>query len=180
MHPLVSVAARSFYPDLAGAHVLVAGDALAVRRARQVAGALGMIARRLPRLDLAAYHAAAALVANGAAALAAAGERLLVRGGTPPRLVPRMLGPLLRSVADNVAKLGLPAALTGPVRRGDAEAVRRHLESLKRSAPETLPLYVAGALYQLEMARRLGDTTRARLAAVHGALKERRFRAIHR
>jgi predicted short-subunit dehydrogenase-like oxidoreductase (DUF2520 family) len=68
-----------------------------------------------------------------------------------------MLGPLLRSVAENVEKLGLPEALTGPVRRGDAAGVGKHLETLERIAPGLLPFYVAAAKVQLPLARVLGD-----------------------
>ena len=74
---------------------------------------------RLPRLDEVGYHAAAGLVANGAAALAAVGVELLVVSGVPRKEAPKMLGPLLRSVAENVEALGFPDALTGPIRRGD-------------------------------------------------------------
>ena len=46
-----------------------------------------------------------------------------------------MLGPLLRSVADNVETLGFPDALTGPVRRGDAAGVEKHLATLREKLP---------------------------------------------
>ncbi len=157
MHPMISFAEPARPPGLAGGHVRVAGDAEAVRRAARLARALGMRPRRLPGLDEIAYHAAAGLVANGAAALAAAGAELLARAGVDPKAAPLLLGPLLRSVADNVEALGLPAALTGPVRRGDAGAVGRHLETLGRLAPELAPLYVAMARAQLPLARALGD-----------------------
>ena len=81
-------------------------------------------------------------MANGAAALAAAGVRLLGEGGVDPATASKMLGPLLKSVGDNVESLGLPAALTGPVRRGDAAAVGRHLEVIRSRTPELVPLYL--------------------------------------
>jgi predicted short-subunit dehydrogenase-like oxidoreductase (DUF2520 family) len=72
-----------------------------------------MQARSLPRLHKDSYHAAAALVANGGATLCSAGIELLVRAGMPRTQAARALGPLLRSVAEHVGRLGLPAALTG-------------------------------------------------------------------
>jgi predicted short-subunit dehydrogenase-like oxidoreductase (DUF2520 family) len=158
-HPMVSFASKRVLPRLSGAHLLVAGDAVAVRRARELALHLGMVARRWPEVDRTSYHAAAGLVANGAAALAGAGARLLELAGCPARDSAHVLGPLLRSVAENVERLGLPAALTGPVRRGDAETVLRHIARIQRGAPELLPLYRASVAAQLPMAQALGDAS---------------------
>jgi predicted short-subunit dehydrogenase-like oxidoreductase (DUF2520 family) len=112
-----------------------------------------MTPRTIAGLDAVAYHAAAGLVANGAAALAAVGAELLVRAGVPRDIAPKMLGPLLRSVADNVEALGFPQALTGPVRRGDAAGLERHLAALQSKLPQALPLYIASAQAQLPLAR---------------------------
>lgn len=157
MHPMISFASTKFSPTLHHGQVNVDGDPPAVQMAERVARRLGMSPRRLPRIDKVAYHAAAGLVANGAAALAAAGTDLLVKGGVPPSLAAKMLGPLLRSVADNVERLGLPAALTGPVRRGDPEGVARHLEVIADRAPRLIPLYRALVAAQVPMARQIGD-----------------------
>ena len=116
-----------------------------------------MTPRTVPGLDRVAYHAAAGLVANGAAALAAGGVALLGKAGVTEATAAAMLGPLLRSVAENVERLGLPEALTGPVRRGDAAGVGKHLETLGRLAPELVAFYVAAARVQVPLARALGE-----------------------
>jgi predicted short-subunit dehydrogenase-like oxidoreductase (DUF2520 family) len=157
MHPMISFASTKFSPPLHHGQVNVDGDPPAVQMAERVVRRLGMSPRRLPRIDKVAYHAAAGLVANGAAALAAAGTDLLVDGGVPPSLAAKMLGPLLRSVADNVERLGLPAALTGPVRRGDPQGVARHLEVIADRAPRLIPLYRALVAAQVPLARQLGE-----------------------
>lgn len=157
MHPMISFASRSFVPTLTRGQVELDGDAAAVRVARRVVRCLGMTPRTIRGLDRVAYHAAAGLLANGSAALAAAGCELLEKGGVPANVAPRMLGPLLRSVADNVERLGLPAALTGPVRRGDARAVERHLGVIESRAPELVPLYRALVKAQVPLARELGE-----------------------
>jgi predicted short-subunit dehydrogenase-like oxidoreductase (DUF2520 family) len=68
-----------------------------------------------------------------------------------------MLGPLLRSVAENVEELGFPEALTGPVRRGDAAAIERQIGLLRERLEAALPLFVASAWAQLPLARAIGD-----------------------
>jgi len=170
MHPMISFADPGFLPTLRRGNLHVSGDPVAVRRARAVARALGMTARTIPGLDRVGYHAAAGLVANGAAALAALGAELLVRSGVAAADAPRLLGPLLRSVADNVEALGFPAALTGPVRRGDAAAVAKHLRLIEERLPAAVPLYVAAGRAQLPLARALPDASPAALDAVEAAL----------
>lgn len=170
MHPMISFADPARPPSLTGGHAHVAGDPEAERRARGLCRAIGLVPRTFASLDRVAYHAAAGLVANGAAALAAAGAELLTLAGAAPDQVAAMLGPLLRSVAENVATMGLPHALTGPVRRGDATAVGKHLATLREKAPELIPLYVACANAQLPLARALGDAPAEAFDAVAGVL----------
>jgi predicted short-subunit dehydrogenase-like oxidoreductase (DUF2520 family) len=170
MHPMISFASPKTSPTLARGQVNVDGDPAAVRIATRVARLLGMVPRRLPGLDKVAYHAAAGLVANGAAALAAAGTELLVRAGVTPKLASQMLGPLLRSVADNVERLGLPGALTGPVRRGDARGVERHLEVIRSRTPGLVPLYLALVRAQIPLAKTLADADPASLEAIERML----------
>ncbi len=157
MHPMISFAAPDVLPSLTRGQLHVDGDPEAVRRASEVGARLGLTPRTISGLDRVAYHAAAGLVANGAAALAAGGVRLLGLAGVDAATAAAMLGPLLRSVADNVEKMGLPLALTGPVRRGDAAGVTRHLEMLRRLAPELAPLYVASTRLQVDVARALDE-----------------------
>jgi predicted short-subunit dehydrogenase-like oxidoreductase (DUF2520 family) len=180
MHPMMSFAARRFAPGLERGHVHVQGDARAVARAAQVARLLGMTPRTIPDLDPIAYHAAAGLVANGAAALAAVGARLLGRGGVPAKIAPKMLGPLLRSVADNVESIGFPEALTGPVRRGDAGGVQKHLSTLYAKLPEAVPLYLAAARAQLPLARAIGDAPQEAFDAVERVVEANQKKsAVH-
>jgi predicted short-subunit dehydrogenase-like oxidoreductase (DUF2520 family) len=157
MHPMISFASPSKPPGLAKGNLRLAGDPVAVSRAKALGKRLRMTPRELPGLDTTGYHAAAGLVANGAAALTALGVELLVNAGVPEKDAPRLLGPLLRSVADNVDALGFPQALTGPVRRGDAGAVQRHLELLRRVAPDAVGLYIAASRAQIPLARTLGE-----------------------
>ncbi|MCA9531400.1 MAG: DUF2520 domain-containing protein, partial [Myxococcales bacterium] len=117
-----------------------------------------------------AYHAAAALVANGTAGLAYAGVETLLRLGVERREAEAALGALLRTVAGHIERLGLPAALTGPVVRGDADTVAAHRAALARSAPEALPAYDAIVPTILRCAREagLGD---AQCEAIEAALR---------
>ena len=78
--------------------------------------------------------------------------------GLPPRRALAALLPLLRQTVSNLEKAGLPAALTGPVARGEAETVARHAALLSRrghgGAPATLHRELV--LRTIELARSAG------------------------
>jgi predicted short-subunit dehydrogenase-like oxidoreductase (DUF2520 family) len=90
--------------------------------------------------DRALYHAALAGAANHMVTLVAESEELLAKIGVEQP--GRMLGPLLGAALDNVLRLGM-AGLTGPVVRGDAGTVRKHVDALILAAPEAADAYVA-------------------------------------
>jgi predicted short-subunit dehydrogenase-like oxidoreductase (DUF2520 family) len=93
------------------------------------------------------YHAALAHGANHLVTLVnEAMDRLRDAGVARPAEV---LGPLLAAALDNALRHG-DAALTGPIARGDAGTVARHVAVLGRVAPESVAAYVA-------MARRTAD-----------------------
>jgi predicted short-subunit dehydrogenase-like oxidoreductase (DUF2520 family) len=166
MHPMISFASLRVFPSLARGHVHVKGDRIAEARARTLVRLLGMTPRTFEALDTIGYHAAAGLVANGAAALAAVGCELLAKSGVPAHLAPKMLGPLLRSVAENIEALGFPDALTGPVRRGDPAAVEKHLGVILERLPSAIPLYLASVGAQVPLARAIGEAPAASFDAI--------------
>lgn len=129
-HPLVSFASARSLTSLRGATFVVDGDDKAVRSARALSRKLGARCVARPVLG-AAYHAAAALTANGTAALTFSAQRTLEALGMSPMQAATALAGLLHTVADNIAQVGLPEALTGPVRRGDKATVRRHVRALE-------------------------------------------------
>lgn len=93
------------------------------------------------------YHAALAHGANHLATLVnEALDRLRDAGVRHPEQV---LAPLLGAALDNSLRLG-DAAITGPVSRGDAGTVAKHLKALEAVAPESVPPYLA-------LARRTAD-----------------------
>jgi predicted short-subunit dehydrogenase-like oxidoreductase (DUF2520 family) len=93
------------------------------------------------------YHAALAHGANHLVTLVnEAMDRLRDAGVRQPE---RVLGPLLHAALDNALAMG-DAALTGPVSRGDAGTIARHLAALDATASESVAPYLA-------LARRTAD-----------------------
>jgi predicted short-subunit dehydrogenase-like oxidoreductase (DUF2520 family) len=93
------------------------------------------------------YHAALAHGSNHLVTLVnEAADRLRDAGVTQPE---KVLGPLLHAALDNALMAG-DAALTGPVSRGDAGTVAKHVRVLGQVAPDSVPAYLA-------LARRTAD-----------------------
>src|SRR4051812_38296055 len=92
----------------------------------RLALSLGMRPFRLPAGRRAGYHAAATIASNHLVALLGQAVRVAEAAGVPPEA----LLPLVRASVDNVEALGARDALTGPVARGDADTVARHLDAL--------------------------------------------------
>ncbi len=155
LHPLASCADTRTPTSLSGTTCLVYGDRSAVRQCKRIVGMLD--GRAIVRqVDGPTYHAAAALVANGSAALTFAGSRILQRLGFSKREADRALGGLLRTVGDNVANVGTPDALTGPIARGDADTVRMHRRALATLGKATVLTYDRTAAVILECAKAAG------------------------
>lgn len=85
------------------------------------------------------YHAALAHGANHLVTLVTDAMDLLGAAGV--ERPDRILAPLLSAAMDNVLRSG-DAALTGPVARGDADTVARHVDEIGRALPEGLAAYV--------------------------------------
>ena len=117
--------------------------AIAQRLVRDLRGTAEWVAEERRPL----YHAALAHGANHLVTLVnEAMDRLRDAGVEHPE---RVLAPLLGAALDNTLRLG-DAALTGPVSRGDAGTVAKHLAVLEAAAPESVPPYLA-------LARRTAD-----------------------
>lgn len=135
-HPLTALAG----PDpaaLAGVTFALSGDDEAREAGRRLAALLGGRPIRVEEGERARYHAAAVFASNYVAACLAVAADELGRATAGEGGLNELL-PLARAALDGVERRGLPDGLTGPVARGDAGTVRRHLEAL---SPERAELY---------------------------------------
>jgi predicted short-subunit dehydrogenase-like oxidoreductase (DUF2520 family) len=139
LHPLQTFADGDTPVD--GTPAAIAGsDEQAVSFARSLAEALGMRPFEVPEESRAAYHAAAAMASNLLIALEESAAEVFDRIGIEDAR--ELLAPLVLRTAANWAERG-PAALTGPIARGDRATVERHRAALAVSAPELLATYDA-------------------------------------
>lgn len=140
LHPLQTIPDAE--SDLVGAPCAIAGSTPgALAQARRLATRLEMRPFEVPEESRAAYHAAASVASNLLVALEESAVELLKRTGIDAG-ARDLLAPLVLRTAANWAERG-PDALTGPIARGDAETVARHVAALQELAPELVPMYEA-------------------------------------
>jgi predicted short-subunit dehydrogenase-like oxidoreductase (DUF2520 family) len=99
----------------------------------------------------AVYHAAAVFASNFVDVVVAEAVRLLMGIGWTRKEAETALMPLVEGAVDNIKGRGVVAALTGPIRRGDANTVARHL-----AAVDNPDLYRMLGLVALDIARKAG------------------------
>lgn len=172
LHPLAVFPLERPPMDLLdGAGFAVGGDPVAVRLARRLARSVGGLPYRIPAAGRPAYHLAASLVANDTLALFAAAMEQAISAGLRPATARRALAHLLAGVAGALDASPPGRVLTGPVARGDAETVRRHLGTARRGDPGVRKVHVLLSRMLLRMARESG-----RLDAAAGRRLERILR----
>src|SRR5436190_13537866 len=137
LHPLQTLPDGN--SDLGGAACAVAGStAEATGLAEALARALGLRPFAVAEEHRAAYHAAAAIGSNFLVAVMESANELLDRIGVEAGR--ELLAPLVLRTAANWTERA-PAALTGPIARGDGATVERHRAAIAHAAPELLELY---------------------------------------
>ena len=98
------------------------------------------------------YHAAACMASNYFIALMDAALTLCDTADIDRTTAWEALNPLVGATLENVTKLGPPAALTGPIARGDVQTVRRHLDALGQCDGNLQDFYRIAGKWALQLA----------------------------
>jgi predicted short-subunit dehydrogenase-like oxidoreductase (DUF2520 family) len=148
LHPAMTFAGTAADLDkIAGTSFGVTAPAGLRPLAERLVADLGGTPEWIAEGDRPLYHAALAHGANHLVTLVnEAMDRLRDAGVVHPE---KVLAPLLRAALENSLQMG-DAALTGPVSRGDAGTVAKHLDRLAATSPDSMPSYLA-------LARRTAD-----------------------
>src|SRR5581483_8058493 len=99
------------------------------------------------------YHAAAVVASNYLVTLLHLAAGLWDVLGVDEQTAIGALLPLVRGAVENVAAHGPGPALTGPIARGDAATVAKHLAAIAAARPDSLPAYRALARATLALAQ---------------------------
>ncbi len=157
MHPLQSFADVDVaIQRLKGAFFCLEGDARAIEVAKGLAEALGGHVMTIQTEDKPIYHAAAVIASNFFVSIIDMSLRFYEAIGIDRGKGLEALMPLIEGSLANIKALGPVKALTGPIARGDAGVVKKHLEAIGRVLPDLLPTYNALARLNVGVGIRKG------------------------
>lgn len=138
-HPLMTFVTSS-QPKLAGVPFALEGTAKALTAVEGIIGDFGAQAFRIAREEKAAYHAFGFFSSPAIVALVAAAIDVGKLAGLDAKRARDLMEPIVRQTIDNCFRTSPQQAFSGPVRRGDIETIRKHLEVLHQQ-PDSLDLY---------------------------------------
>jgi predicted short-subunit dehydrogenase-like oxidoreductase (DUF2520 family) len=156
LHPLQSFATETSGNPFAGILVAVEGDARAVALAGKMAADLGAEPIAIKTSGKILYHAAAVVASNYLVTLMGLAVDLMAGAGVAGPEAFRMLKPLIQGTIANIEEAGVVNALTGPIVRGDATIVEKHLAAIRELSPDMARLYSALGRETIKIAKTRG------------------------
>ncbi len=172
IHPLQTFASiQQAIENLPGSTFALEAQGELLDKLRDIARALGGDIVELRAGDRVLYHAAAVFACNYWVTLVKLAADLWGGFGVPTDQAVKALIPLLRGTLNNLAQVGLPQALTGPIARGDVGTIKRHIEALERKAPELLSTYRELGLQTLPIALTKGRVDEKRAQEIRKILE---------
>jgi len=164
LHPLQSFAhVERAIANLPGSVFSIEGDEAGHEIATGLVSALGGEYFFISKEAKPVYHAGACVVSNYLVTLIDFGTRFLESTGMPRPTAQKALMPLIQGTINNIDRIGIPRALTGPIARGDLTTVVKHLSCLENMAPDLLKLYSWLGYYTAEVAERKGSINEAKM-----------------
>jgi predicted short-subunit dehydrogenase-like oxidoreductase (DUF2520 family) len=131
VHPLMTFVAGA-RPSLTGVPFAIEGDEAAKRVARRIVRELGGESSSLPAARKAAYHAWATLTSPLLLAFLVTLEEAARAAGLRRQEARRKSLPIIQQTLANYSRLGPAQSFSGPLIRGDAKTVAKHLAVLKK------------------------------------------------
>jgi len=148
---------------LAGSSVAIEGPPALEAELRELAQRLHMTPLRLPPGARALYHGGASFAGSFLLSMLQEAVDVWRNFGIEEQETLQALLPLARGTLDAAASRGVAGALAGPVSRGDAGVVQRHLQALDRLGPAHGAFYRELTRRQIELARTNGRLDGAQL-----------------
>ena len=157
MHPLQTFpSVEAGVRNLEGSYFTLEGDREALEAGFAMVKAMGGHALTIPTEMKPLYHAAACVACNYFVSLVDLALKMMQEAGVSCELTLPALLPLITGTLANIEKVGVPAALTGPIDRGESGTIKAHLDAIETAMPEAAGLYRLLAIYTADVAKRKG------------------------
>ena len=135
------------------------GDKFAMDIISQLVNILDAISIRIDPRFRALYHLSGVMAGNLLLGMASSIADIWQKIGLSREDGAKALIPMMIQSCKNIIELGIPQSMAGPYVRGDYDTVKMHLESLHKSHPDILPMYVELAKISLKYAdEKVGGT----------------------
>ncbi len=132
-HPVQSFPRKNMPPlHFRDIYIGIEGGPKASREAGRIARSLGARPFLIRAQDKILYHTACSMASNLLVPLFDTACSLLRRAGIEDKAAVKILWPLVEGTLQTVKHFDRVSALTGPISRGDAATVRRHIAALKK------------------------------------------------
>jgi len=135
------------------------GDKIALEIIGKLVKILDAISIRIDPEFRALYHLSGVMAGNLLLGMASSVADIWQKIGLSREDGVQALIPMMIQSCKNILELGIPQSMAGPYVRGDYDTVEMHLESLQKSHPDILPMYVEIAKISLKYAdEKVGET----------------------
>jgi predicted short-subunit dehydrogenase-like oxidoreductase (DUF2520 family) len=139
LHPLQAFADENkALAELPHTFFSLEGEAERLQPIRQILEQTGNRYFSISSENKSLYHLSACILSNYLVTLMDTGLAALGQSGIDPEQGFQAMRPLIEGTLSNIARMGTAKALTGPIIRGDAGTIRRHLQTLKNSGLEDI------------------------------------------
>jgi predicted short-subunit dehydrogenase-like oxidoreductase (DUF2520 family) len=160
IHPMQSFADSAMaLENLPGSVFGITVDLPAREWAVRIVESLGGIPFFVAEENKALYHAAACMASNYLTTLIHEVGTVYEAIGMSREESLRAFWPLVRGTLRNIETLGTVRALTGPVARGDAGTIEKHLRAFREKLPQLLEAYCTLGMRTVQLARGKGTLT---------------------
>jgi predicted short-subunit dehydrogenase-like oxidoreductase (DUF2520 family) len=164
-HPLQSfatVGATDSNP-FQGIMAAIEGEPRALEAAAALGKALGVTCFTIATESKGLYHAAAVVASNYLVTIIDIAFSLLESAGIRRLDAMTILDPLLRGTLTNIKTAGIPAALTGPIARGDTKTITDHVNDIRDRKSDLLAIYCQLGIHTIRIARSKGSLPSSRI-----------------
>ncbi|MBI4835312.1 MAG: DUF2520 domain-containing protein [Planctomycetes bacterium] len=133
--------------------------------------AMGGVPVRIDKKLKPLYHSAGVIASNYLVTLVYLAREFLKKAGFPKDKALPALMPLVNGAVNNINKIGLTDALTGPIARGDVNTIKEHIRAIKLTLPEYLPFYIIAGKETIKLGLAKGTLSRPRAKELSGLFK---------
>ncbi len=148
------------------------GNDLAVTRGSAITNEISGKTAVIDKSKKALYHAALSLSSNYLITLEAIAVEMLAGAGISRQHALGLLMPLIQGSVDTLAQSGLPDALTGPISRGDAQTIEKHIHAMGEIPQEHQQIYKVMGLETLKLAIAKGKMAEGGETNIHQLLNK--------